>query len=169
MIFADQSLNISKDKNRTVDEWASRPAGTTKRTTLSMRSKSVFAILSGLLLVGYPAFGQTLIETMEMGCGEEIKTYCSTVTPGKGRIMLCLAAHEDKISDECKWAMYDVHVRLTKAVQMTQNLGEQCAIDIERHCAGIPPGEGRILLCLYDTDETLTADCDKALVDAELK
>ena len=134
-----------------------------------MRSKSILAIVSGLFLVGYPAFSQTLIETMETGCGDEIKTHCSTVSPGKGRMMLCLAAHGDKISDECSWAIFHVNVRLAKAVQNAQELNEQCAIDIERHCAGVPPGGGLILFCLYDHDEALTADCDKVMADAELK
>ncbi len=38
------------------------------------------------------------IQKLEAACGEDIKKYCSTVTPGEGRIVHCMQAHEDKIS-----------------------------------------------------------------------
>ncbi len=38
------------------------------------------------------------IQKLETSCGEDIKKYCSTVTPGDGRILHCMQAHEDKIS-----------------------------------------------------------------------
>src|SRR4249920_1746480 len=45
---------------------------------------------------------------LETACGEDVKKFCSTVTPGEGRIMLCMQAHEDKISDGCGAALDEV-------------------------------------------------------------
>ncbi len=42
---------------------------------------------------------------LETACGEDVKKFCSTVTPGEGRIMYCMQAHEDKISDGCASAL----------------------------------------------------------------
>ena len=43
----------------------------------------------------------TGIQKLENSCGEDIKKFCSTVTPGEGRILFCMQAHEDKISPKC--------------------------------------------------------------------
>ena len=50
------------------------------------------------------------------GCKEELESYCSQVTPGKGRILACLYAHGDKISGRCEYALFDAAVRLERAV-----------------------------------------------------
>src|SRR6187431_584678 len=41
------------------------------------------------------------IKKIESACGEDIKKYCSAVTPGSGRLLYCIQAHEDKITDGC--------------------------------------------------------------------
>ena len=38
---------------------------------------------------------------LENSCADDIKRYCSTVTPGEGRMIYCIQAHEDKISPKC--------------------------------------------------------------------
>ena len=42
----------------------------------------------------------TGIKKLESSCGEDIKKYCSAVTPGGGRLLYCMQAHEDKISED---------------------------------------------------------------------
>ena len=44
---------------------------------------------------------------MESSCGSESKQYCSPVTPGEGRMVFCMEAHEDKLSPKCTAAMID--------------------------------------------------------------
>ena len=39
-------------------------------------------------------------------CKPEIEAYCSQVTPGNGRLLHCVAAHEDKLSGQCEYALY---------------------------------------------------------------
>ena len=38
---------------------------------------------------------------LENSCADDIKKYCSDVTPGEGRMIYCMQAHEDKISPKC--------------------------------------------------------------------
>ncbi len=38
-------------------------------------------------------------------CAPDIKTYCATVTPGEGRILACVIAHKDKVSEACRTAL----------------------------------------------------------------
>ena len=44
-------------------------------------------------------------------CNDDIRTYCSAIRPGGGRILRCLESNEDKISDRCKRAAKDVGLR----------------------------------------------------------
>ena len=41
-----------------------------------------------------------------------------------------------------------------------------CAADIERLCAGVPPGEGRIKACMKAHIQEVTAPCFDALLGA---
>jgi hypothetical protein len=47
-------------------------------------------------------------------CREDIKSYCSDVKPGEGRILDCLDKKKDAVSDRCKQAMKDVGLKKTK-------------------------------------------------------
>ena len=62
-------------------------------------------LTAALAYIGF-AQAQSPLETrlseatrkIEAACSEDLKKYCSTVTPGEGRLLLCIEAHEDKIS-----------------------------------------------------------------------
>ena len=41
-------------------------------------------------------------------CRDDLKTYCSNVQPGEGRLLECIAKKKDVISDRCKNALKDV-------------------------------------------------------------
>jgi hypothetical protein len=44
-------------------------------------------------------------EELEAACKDDLKRYCSNVTPGEGREMACLRAYADKLSGGCKAKM----------------------------------------------------------------
>jgi hypothetical protein len=39
------------------------------------------------------------------GCQQELTRYCDAVTPGEGRLLACLFAHEDRLSGRCDHAL----------------------------------------------------------------
>src|SRR5687768_3281461 len=41
------------------------------------------------------------IQKLQSACRTEMASFCSSVTPGEGRLILCMQAHEDKISNQC--------------------------------------------------------------------
>ena len=41
-----------------------------------------------------------------------------------------------------------------------------CKTELETHCKGVTPGEGRLLACLYAYEDKLSSRCDYALYDA---
>ena len=57
-----------------------------------------------------------VIETVAKGCEKEFKMYCKDVTPGEGRGLACLYAHEDKLSGQCEYALYDAAAQLERAL-----------------------------------------------------
>ena len=44
-------------------------------------------------------------------CKDDLKSYCSDVAIGKGRLLKCLKKHDDKVSDRCKQARKDVGLK----------------------------------------------------------
>ena len=133
------------------------------------RSLTLVLVVGSIIFLARSASSETLIERLERGCRIEIQDYCQSVTPGEGRVLLCLAAHEDKIADACKWALFDLYQTLAKAKPREEGIIQACSADIEAHCSSVTPGQGRTLICLYDHEDDLSSSCDKALIDAGLK
>ena len=44
-------------------------------------------------------------------CKDDLKTYCSSVKPGEGRLANCIDKNKDKISERCKQAIKDVGIK----------------------------------------------------------
>ena len=112
---------------------------------------------------------QSLVETVATGCKTEIESYCKTVTPGEGRILACLYAHQDKLSGKCEFALYDAAVRLERAVAALSYAANECEDDLDKYCQGVPAGEGRLLECIDKNDAKVSSRCKQALKDVGLK
>jgi hypothetical protein len=121
-----------------------------------------------LLITGATA-GQDLVETVTNGCKMEIEKYCAKVTPGEGRVLACLFAHEDKLTAKCEYALYDAAVQLERAVAALSYVANECNADLEKYCASIEPGEGRLLECLDKHDKQVSGRCKAAVKDVGLK
>ncbi|MDX1405550.1 MAG: cysteine rich repeat-containing protein [Woeseiaceae bacterium] len=118
------------------------------------------------LVAGMAANAQeSLLEHLVSACKTDIRNYCSQVTPGNGRMLHCMAAHEDKISGQCQYAFYQAASILEQLAVATAYVASECAADIEKHCGDVRMGEGRILACLEDHEEVLGDACVDALAD----
>jgi hypothetical protein len=110
-----------------------------------------------------------VVETVAKGCEKELTSYCKDVTPGEGRILACLYAHSDKLTGQCEYALYDAAVQLERFVAALTYLANECDADLEKYCADIAVGEGRVLKCLDDNSEKISARCTQALKDVGAK
>lgn len=54
------------------------------------------------------AQGQPGLAAAKQACAADLKTYCSGVQPGGGRIKACLQQNADKLSPACKSALQDL-------------------------------------------------------------
>jgi hypothetical protein len=100
---------------------------------------------------------------LENSCADDIKKYCSDVTPGEGRMIYCMHAHEDKISPKCA---YDLEEAAADVQLSTDNLKEAitaCKTEISGICGKIQPGQGRIAACLFANRSTVSQACGDVL------
>ena len=113
-----------------------------------------------------PALAQdSLLEYVVNSCEADIKQYCSQVTPGEGRLLHCAAAHEDKLSGQCSYALYQAASLLEQLAVAIAYVAQSCETEIKTLCGDVKAGEGRILSCLEGNSESLGDACTKALTD----
>ena len=130
--------------------------------------KTIKTTLATLLLalgVSATASAQDIVTTVQEGCKAEIANYCSQVSMGEGRLLACFYAHEDKLSGQCQYALYNASAQLEHAVSALNYVAGQCSNDIQGLCATVQAGEGRILDCLESQSESVSAACKQALND----
>ncbi len=118
------------------------------------------ALMAGLVMAAQPGRAQGVLES----CEKEIDTYCAKVTPGNGRLIACMYAHENHLSEQCAMAIVDMGDMLDFVFATVREALTICAGDIEASCADTKFGGGRILTCLRDNSTNVTAEC-KAVVD----
>lgn len=94
-------------------------------------------------------------------CKTDLNAYCSQVTPGNGRIISCLYAHEHRLSESCDSATEDLANLLDWFFETVRHVTDQCADDIHKHCANVAFGGGRIFSCLVEKESSLTDSCKK--------
>ena len=127
-------------------------------------------LLTGVLLLATSAFAESdIVSTVKQGCNKEINTYCKAVTPGEGRVLACLYAHSDKLTNRCEYALYDAAVQLERAVAALTYIANECRDDIKTYCSAVRPGGGRILKCLESNEDKLSDRCKSAAKDVGLR
>jgi hypothetical protein len=107
------------------------------------------------------------IAKFESACGKDIKKYCKTVTPGEGRIIYCMQAHEDKISPGCTYELEDAVSSVQTSVDDLKNAVIACKAEIAGVCGKITPGQGRVAACLLANKSTASKDCTEAIQKIE--
>jgi Golgi apparatus protein 1 len=110
-----------------------------------------------------------VVATVEKSCAADVKEYCSKVTPGEGRLLLCIMAHEDQISDICFSTLLDVGNSIDLTVSSVKRAANVCANEIDTLCADVSAGEGRIAQCLINNKSKLSAPCSAEIAGVEAR
>ena len=121
------------------------------------------------------AFGQTdtmstvlqkltaRIQKLENSCGDDIKKFCTGVTPGGGHIVYCLEAYDDKISPKCAFELDETELDLQDVGDALKDAFHLCQGDIAKLCGDTRPGEGRISACLASNRASVSQSCVEAI------
>jgi len=112
---------------------------------------------------------ESLVQSVAEGCKVELEKYCGNVTVGEGRVLACLYAYGDKLSPKCEYALYDAAAQLERAVAALSYVANECNDDLDKYCAAVAPGEGRLLDCLDKNGKKITKRCKQALKKVGLK
>ncbi|MCI0517715.1 MAG: cysteine rich repeat-containing protein [Woeseiaceae bacterium] len=131
-----------------------------------MKTRTKIALLAaGLALAGHASAQESLLEHVVNACEADLKQYCSQVTPGEGRMLHCVAAHEDKLSGQCEYALYEAASLLQQLSTAIVYVAESCQTEIQTLCSDVKVGEGRILTCLEENDASIGETCRQAISD----
>ena len=137
-----------------------------------MRFAIQFASATIALAMGFaclPAQAQPYVDAIRKNCSKELKTYCSRVTPGEGRVAYCLLAYENKLSRGCDDSLFYAATELAKVVNARAAVVSVCEPDARRLCTGVQAGGGNILSCLNTAQRAISAGCNQAIIDARLR
>jgi hypothetical protein len=107
------------------------------------------------------------IAKLENACAADIKKYCKDVTPGEGRMIYCMQAHEDKISEKCAYELGDTADSVQAAADVLKDGVLACKAEIAGVCGKIQPGQGRVAGCLIANKSTASKDCAEAIQKVE--
>jgi len=146
----------------------------TMRVLAKPGSLLLLAVLSAGPASAQTDIGKTILEKLtaritklETACAKDIKKYCSTVTPGEGRMIYCMQAHEDKISSKCAFELEDAATAIQTAAEALKVGVIACKAEINGVCGKIKPGEGRIATCLLENKSTASAGCAEAIAKVQ--
>ena len=135
-----------------------------------MRKNVLMVVVAVLLLSVTGAWAQEdIIDNVMKACEPEITNYCSQVTLGEGRLLACFYAHEDKLSGRCQYALYEGVAALQDFAAAITHVATECIDDIEKYCAEVEMGEGRIGTCLLEHKAEVTEACSQAMDDVGLE
>ena len=130
----------------------------------TMKTRMIWVTVAAVFLSGSYALAQeSLIEHLVNACENDIANYCSQVTPGDGRLLHCMAAHEDKISGRCEYAFYQAASLLEQLSVAIAYFAQECETEIETLCSDVEMGEGRLLACLDEKEEDVGESCKRAI------
>ncbi len=74
---------------------------------LYAHSDKLTAVCGLALIDGAPELDRTIanLSLVAKGCGNDLRSYCSKVSPGEGRLLDCLNRNGDRVSGQCKDAL----------------------------------------------------------------
>jgi hypothetical protein len=130
--------------------------------------RSAAILLAAMALLCQPlglASAQGPVQDALEGCSNELKTYCSDVTPGGGRLVSCAKAHEDKLSPECISAINRAGYWVQSIASTLRYVATQCVSDALKYCPDVELGEERVINCLASNRAELSKYCGRALED----
>jgi Golgi apparatus protein 1 len=93
------------------------------------------------------------IETVASACADDIDDFCGRVTPGEGRLAMCMRAHEDQFSRGCQAALDRVASNLQRTAA---RITEMCWNEVRTLCGD---ADG-LAQCVAQKKASLSPPCE---------
>jgi Golgi apparatus protein 1 len=95
------------------------------------------------------------VEAVQSACAAEVSKFCGSVTPGEGRVLLCMQAHEDQLGIRCQFALYRASRNLERTLHRVERIADACWSDIQKQCAD----SDNIRQCVMEKGPALSPAC----------
>jgi|SRR5262245_8658115 len=95
------------------------------------------------------------VQAVQEACAADVAKFCGSVTPGEGRVLLCMQAHDDQLSQSCQMGLYRASRGLEQALNRVERLADACWSDIEAQCANAD----RVGQCIMEKAGSLSPPC----------
>ena len=89
---------------------------------------------------------------VNQACFADAEKFCSDIPPGAGRVAVCVQQHEAELSQACRAHLQQLRARF-------KEVHEACRDDAGKFCANVPPGRGRVAVCLHEHEADLSETC----------
>lgn len=100
------------------------------------------------------------ISKAKQDCKADIDNLCKGVTPGNGRIASCLDSKEDQLTPQCKGSYTDAKAQISQSIgKATVAFRKNCSGDVQKFCSNVPSGNGQLLSCLDQHQDSLSNSC----------
>src|SRR5689334_1327401 len=110
-------------------------------------------LAAGVLIVG-TGFWQKAAAFVPGACSEDAEKVCPGVADKD--VIPCLKEHPDGISTTCK-------TNLAETRDAMRDVKDTCKDEVQKFCADVKPGGGRILRCLHKHQSELSPDCQSTV------
>ena len=117
--------------------------------------------VAAFLLVALTGVWQSAWAFTPGACRQDGEKLCPGVTNDQ-ELIPCLKQHETQLSMDCK-------VNLAEARDMVRDMKDACQPDVQKFCADIKTGQGRIRRCLKAHESELTSACRAQITAARQK
>ncbi|HVP59868.1 MAG TPA: cysteine rich repeat-containing protein [Myxococcaceae bacterium] len=97
------------------------------------------------------------VQEVHEACRADAEKFCNDVPPGHGRLAVCIQAHEAELSQPCRAYLQQARARY-------KEVHEACRGDAAKLCSNVPPGRGRVAVCLHEHEVDLSEGCRTVLV-----
>lgn len=138
-----------------------------------LRHRVFTAVALVFVLQTAAAFAQdrpeAYVAAVKGSCAAELKSRCTGVQEGRGRLLACLYAHENKLSAKCGEVVFDSMERLGEVIGSLANVRRVCEGDVRRLCNGVAAGDGNLVGCLSQSRRSVSSQCNAALDGAFLR
>ncbi len=114
--------------------------------------KTLISLITIIMFLGVVCSVQAQEPSRKGSCKADIEKFCKDVKPGQGRIVKCMKAHENELSQPCK---DEIAADKEKSKEFVKN----CKPDADKFCKDIKPGHGRIIHCLKQHQAELAPNC----------